>query len=87
MKLRLKIVPGASRDSIAGWLGDALKIRVAAPPEKNKANKAVVKLLAQALDIHPRDIVIESGATSSRKIVNIASLSDREVTQRLSEAL
>jgi len=87
MKLKLKIVPGASRNGIAGWLGDALKIRVAAPPEKNKANKAVIRLLATTLDIHPRDIVIETGATSSRKVVHITVLNETEVLQRLSNAL
>ncbi|MGI9178416.1 MAG: DUF167 domain-containing protein, partial [Pirellulales bacterium] len=41
-RLRVKIVPGSSRNEIVGWLGDALKIKVTAPPEKGKANDAVV---------------------------------------------
>lgn len=46
IELRLKVVPGASRERIAGPLGDRLKLRVAAPAEGGKANRAAVELLA-----------------------------------------
>ena len=44
MELEVKVVPGASRSEVTGWLGDSLKIRVAAPPERGKANAAVVRM-------------------------------------------
>lgn len=44
-ELRIKVVPGASRSGVAGALGDRLKVRVAAPPEGGKANRAVEELL------------------------------------------
>ncbi len=69
--IRVKAVPGASRDEIAGVLGDRLKIRVNAPPEGGKANKAIVKLLADALGIKTADVVLESGASSAQKVVRI----------------
>ncbi len=44
-ELRIKVVPGASRSGLAGILGDRLKVRVSAPPEGGKANRAVEELL------------------------------------------
>jgi len=46
VELRLKVVPGASRSAVAGVLGDRLKLRIAAPPEDGKANRAVEALLS-----------------------------------------
>lgn len=48
VEVRLKVVPGASRSAVAGVLGDRLKVRVAAPPEDGRANRAVEDLLAEA---------------------------------------
>jgi uncharacterized protein (TIGR00251 family) len=50
-RLSVKVVPGSSRNQIVGSLGDALKIKVMAPPEKGKANEAVVELLSMKLGI------------------------------------
>lgn len=88
MKLRLKVVPGASREGIE-WLDDEqtiLKVRVTAPPEKGKANKAVIRALAAALAVSPRDVAITSGGTSQQKMVTIEGLDAREVRARLARA-
>jgi uncharacterized protein (TIGR00251 family) len=82
-RLAIKVVPGASRDGVAGWLGDVLKIRVAAPPERGRANAAVERILADALGIQKESIRIVTGATSARKTVEIAGLSASELRQRL----
>ena len=83
MKLKVKVVPGASRSGVAGWLGETLKVRVSAPPERGRANAAVEQVLATALDL-PRDRVrIVAGASSPRKLVEIADLSEAEVLRRL----
>lgn len=81
--LRLKVVPGARRDCIVGWYGDAIKIRVAAPPEQGKANAAVVALLAGALNVHPSDITIRHGHASAQKALEVAGLSQDALDQRL----
>ncbi len=81
--LKVKVVPGSSRTRIDGWLGDALKVRVTAKPEKGKANDAVVTLLAETLGIRRQDISISSGGTSPRKSFIINILSDFEVRSRL----
>jgi uncharacterized protein YggU (UPF0235/DUF167 family) len=83
-KLRVKVVPGASRDAVAGWLGDALKVRVAAPAERGRANAAVEALVAGALGLPPGCARIVSGKTSSRKILEISGLSEAEIRERLS---
>jgi uncharacterized protein (TIGR00251 family) len=81
VQLALKIVPGASRNQISGWLGDRLKIRVQAPPESGKANKAVIKLLAGALDISPRNITITAGTASPLKTVQINGLTESDISK------
>jgi uncharacterized protein (TIGR00251 family) len=71
MRLKVKVVPGSSRDVIVGWLGGALKLKVAAPPEKGRANEAVIALLADKLGIGPDQITILSGQTSAAKVLEI----------------
>jgi uncharacterized protein (TIGR00251 family) len=71
VKLQIKVIPASSKDCIAGWLEDTLKIKVKAPAEKGKANKAVIKVLEKSLALAKGSVVIESGLTSSRKTVVI----------------
>lgn len=86
MKLSIKVIAGASRTDIAGWLGDTLRIRVSVPAERGKANAAVEALLSDVLAI-PRDgAKIISGRSSPRKIVEIVGLSETELRRRLSDA-
>ena len=79
----VKVVPGSSRTCVAGWLGDVLKVRVAAPPERGQANAAVEKLLAEQLDVSRSAVSIVAGAASTKKVVEIAGLSRDEVRRRL----
>lgn len=72
--LAVKAVPGASRDRLAGALGGALKIAVAAPAEKGKANAAVAAVLAAALGVDRRSVVLVAGAASARKRFRVAGL-------------
>ena len=68
----IKAVPGASRDEIAGIIGDRLKVRVRAAPEAGKANKAICKLIASALGAKVKQVQIDSGQTNPEKIVRIS---------------
>ena len=70
-RLNVKVVPGSSRHQIVGWLGDPLKIKVMAPPEKGQANEAIVDLLTSTLDLSTDAIQIESSHSSPSKIVAI----------------
>jgi uncharacterized protein len=74
IRIALKVVPGSTREGIAGWLGDALKVRVRAPAEAGRANDAVVRVVAEALGL-PRDAVrIASGSSSPKKTLEIDGL-------------
>jgi len=86
-KLSIKVIPKSSRDCIAGWLGDALKIRVRAPAERGKANGAVERLLADAFGVSQKSVQVVTGKTSTRKIVEIEGLSEQEVSARLSTVI
>jgi uncharacterized protein (TIGR00251 family) len=84
-RLPVKVVPGSSRNCIAGWLGDALRVRVKAPPERGKANTAVEKLIAEELGLSNDAVNIVRGPTSPRKVVEIAGLSESEIRSRLDQ--
>jgi uncharacterized protein YggU (UPF0235/DUF167 family) len=82
-KLNVKVTPGSSRDSIAGWLGDTLKIRVTAVAERGKANAAVEATLAEALGVPRASARVVRGRASQRKVVEVLGLSEAEVHRRL----
>lgn len=65
--LRIKAVPGSSRDAIAGTLGDRLKVRICAPPEGGRANKGIVRLLAKTLGVQPDRVELLSGHSGPEK--------------------
>ena len=69
--LRLHIQPGAKKTEIAGLHGEALKIRLAAPPVDGKANAALLAFLARLLDVPRAAISLESGHNSRHKTLRI----------------
>ncbi|MGH8711100.1 MAG: DUF167 domain-containing protein [Burkholderiales bacterium] len=81
MKLKIKVVPRSSRNSVAGWVGDTLKVCVNAAPEKGKANLATQEILAAALGLPKDKVRVVSGLTSARKLVEIGELSEAEIKQ------
>ncbi len=70
--ITVKVVPGSSRSEIVGRHGTMLKIKVAAPPEKGKANKALLEFLAEQLNLKKTDLEITSGHTAGVKQVFLA---------------
>lgn len=83
VRLKVRVVPGASRSAIFGWLDDVLKVRVSAQPEKGKANTAVVMLLSGRLGLPKSSLHISSGKTSPNKVIEIHGLSIAEVMRKL----
>lgn len=80
--LMVKAVPGAKRDGVAGRLGERLKVRVAAPPEDGKANKAICRLLAAELGVRAQDVEVVRGHTSPEKTLRIRGITAASVTQK-----
>ncbi len=73
--LKLHVVPGARQTAVAGLHGERIKIKVAAPPEKGRANEALLEFLARALKVPRQAVHLTSGATSRAKVVAIDDLS------------
>ena len=86
IRLNLRVSPGAGRSAVVGRHGDAWKLRVAAAPERGRANASVVSLLATSLEIGRPDVRIVSGAASRDKVVEIVGLTLQETEQRLASA-
>ncbi|MBN9494255.1 DUF167 domain-containing protein [bacterium] len=79
MRLHVRVTPRANRDAIEGFDTEGvLHVRVTAPPADGAANKAVTKLLASALRIPQRDVVLVSGASSRLKVFEVP-VEEREV--------
>jgi uncharacterized protein (TIGR00251 family) len=72
MTLRVKIIPRSSRNEFAGELSDGtLKIKIAAPPEKGKANEALCEFLARHYGVPKANVKVVSGHTSPLKLVRV----------------
>ncbi|MHC4294191.1 MAG: DUF167 domain-containing protein [Planctomycetota bacterium] len=84
--IKVKVVPGSSRERIVGVLGDALKIATSAAPEKGKANAAVAAVLANALGVQKRSVLCVAGHTSPRKEFQVANFSAELIRKKLQEA-
>lgn len=81
--LTIQVQPKASKSECVGLHGDALKIRVAAPPVDGKANEALLAFLAKRLKVAPSTLVIQFGAGGRHKRVLCTTLAAAEVLARL----
>ena len=72
--LRLRIIPRAPHNRVEGPLGEALKIRLQAPPVDGEANQALIRFLSEALKVSRSAIRLVSGATGRNKVVLVAGL-------------
>lgn len=81
--LRVKVTPRARRQQVRGIDAGFLKVAVTVPPERGRANKAAVALLAELFGVTKADISILSGETSREKQVKIRGVSAAEVEAKL----
>ncbi len=70
----VKLVPRGKRDEIVGVENDAIKIRVNAPPVEGRANEALLKFLAQRLNVACANVEIVRGETSRNKVVRVRGI-------------
>jgi len=77
------VSPGAKRTELVGRHGDGWKVRVAAPPERGRANEAVVGLLASVLEVPAGSVHVVGGQRGRTKVVEVDSLELEEVERRL----
>jgi uncharacterized protein (TIGR00251 family) len=84
--IAVKVVPRAANNEIVGWLDGTLKVRVQAPPEDGRANRALEILLAEALGLKKNAVTITSGRSSAHKRVEVAGLARDEIVRRLGGA-
>ena len=84
--LSVRVTPGAGRDALLGWQGDVLRLSVAAPAQRGKANEAALRLLSAALGLPPQRLRIVRGHTSRQKVIAIEGLDEGEVRARLDVA-
>lgn len=81
--VRVFVQPKARREQVVGLHGDRLKLAVTAPPDKGKANAAVIRLLAEMLQVAPSKVELLRGDTSRQKDLLVAGLSQEDVLERL----
>ena len=84
--LRLHIQPGAKKTEVVGPHGDALKIRLAAPPVDGKANAALVEFLAKKVGAGRTAVELISGETSRAKRLRITDIDEPSARQALYSA-
>ena len=85
--IRLQVQPAAGRTAVAGRFGDALKVKVAAPPEGGRANEACSALLAEIFGVKPQAVELLSGETSRSKRFAISGVEEEDLRRLLDQAL
>ena len=83
-KISLRVYPDAARSQIVGFSGGILRVKVAAPPVKGKANKELIAFLSQLLGIGKSSLAILKGHASRNKVITIDGLRQEAIKKRLS---
>jgi len=83
MILKIRIIPNAKRTEIVSRLGSILRIKVAAPPMENKANRLLIRYLADFFEVKTSHIYLRRGLRGREKIIEIEGRSEEELEQSL----
>jgi len=82
-RISLHVHPGASRDEVVGFTGGVLRVRIAAPPVRDKANKELIAFLSQILGVSKDALTIIHGRASKNKVLAIEGMSQEQIMKRL----
>jgi len=85
--LNVRVKPGARRQGLIGWADGQLEVAVHAPPEKGKANKALIELLAKELGLRKSQITLLSGRTGRRKRLQLTDVSPDDLQRRIAKVV
>jgi uncharacterized protein len=80
--IAIKAIPNAPRSEVVGWLGDALKVKVHAPPVEGRANEVLCEFLADTLGLPRRAVTLVRGDTSRQKVVRVAGVTLEQLHAR-----
>jgi len=83
IRVAIKVTPNAGSNEITGYKDEILQVKVAAAPEKGKANKALVDLLAEKLGVRKSSIAIIKGETSRKKVILFNGIRNEELIKKL----
>jgi uncharacterized protein (TIGR00251 family) len=86
-RVELTVSPGAARSELIGRHGNGWRVRIAAPPERGRANRALEELLAEAAGVRRDQVTVVGGHAARRKIVEVEGLAADELDRRLAEAV
>ena len=82
--ITVRVSPKSQKGLVVGWMDDgALKVKVLAAPEGGRANIELLRVVAEELKIPVRHVTLESGSSSTTKVLKILGLDDEEVRRRL----
>lgn len=82
-RFRVRVQPRASANELVGREGEAIKVRLTAPPVEGKANRALLEFLAERLGVSKRALAIVAGEGARNKVVEVEGLTEAEVDRRL----
>jgi uncharacterized protein len=86
-RLLVKVQPNAGRNEVVGLYDGVWKLKIAAPPDKGKANKELIEFLSVKLAVRKDSIAILKGETSHHKVLSVEGMSLIEAVAALSSSL
>jgi uncharacterized protein (TIGR00251 family) len=86
-RLEVKVTPNAPRSAIVGWHGDVLRVKIAAAPQKGRANRELIDFLSRLLGVKQSDISIIKGETGRNKVLEIRGINREEFMSKIQDSV